>query len=133
MEVACQCGLITFTTPLPEPLALYHCHCLECQKQTASAFGTSAKFPAFALSEENKKNLGVWTRPTDAGNTSDCYFCKNCGVRLIHAKRGGDSVSVKGGLVKGLDWTKAVHIWTKRAVVPIPEGAKQFEGEPPQW
>jgi hypothetical protein len=41
--------------------------------------------------------------------------------------------SVKGGCLDGL--TKemvqdAVHIWTKRAIVPIPEGKKSFAEEP---
>ncbi|PNP55241.1 hypothetical protein THARTR1_04383 [Trichoderma harzianum] len=33
-------------------------------------------------------------------------------------------LSVKGGCIEGLDWTKAIHIWTKSAMVPIPEGSE---------
>lgn len=58
------------------------------------------------------------------------YFCKVCGNRILH-DRGIGSVSVKGGLLEGLDWSKAQHIWTKSAVVPIPEGVRTFEGQPP--
>ena len=46
----------------------------------------------------------------------------------------GGYVSVKGGVLEGLDGdvlTTATHIWTKSAVVPIPEGMERFEGEPP--
>ncbi|RYP17912.1 hypothetical protein DL765_004231 [Monosporascus sp. GIB2] len=39
-------------------------------------------------------------------------------------------VSVKGGCLEGLDWGKAVHIWTKSAMVPIPEGAETHPEEP---
>lgn len=39
-------------------------------------------------------------------------------------------VSVKGGCLDGLDWSKAVHIWTKSAMVPIPEGAESYPEEP---
>ena len=49
MEARCQCGSVAFKTPLPEPLALYICHCVECRRQTSSAFGTSAIFPRFKL------------------------------------------------------------------------------------
>jgi hypothetical protein len=49
MNVACQCGNITFTTPLPQPLAVYICHCDECRRQSSSAFGCSAIFPKFSL------------------------------------------------------------------------------------
>ena len=49
MEARCQCGAVSFLTPLPQPLALYICHCYECRLQTGSAFGASAIFPRFDL------------------------------------------------------------------------------------
>lgn len=51
MEALCQCGAVRFTTPVEKPLALYICHCLQCRRQTSSAFGTSAIFPKFKLPE----------------------------------------------------------------------------------
>lgn len=49
MDATCQCGAVTFKTPTAKPLALYICHCHNCQKQTSSAFGSSAIFPRFPL------------------------------------------------------------------------------------
>lgn len=49
MEATCQCGAVKFQTPTPKPLALYICHCHDCQRQSSSAFGTSAIFPRFPL------------------------------------------------------------------------------------
>ncbi|TGO30701.1 hypothetical protein BPAE_0004g01630 [Botrytis paeoniae] len=43
---------------------------------------------------------------------------------------GKSVVSVKGGCIEGLDWKMAKHIWVKRAMVPIPEGAEVLEEEP---
>lgn len=65
----------------------------------------------------------------------DCYFCKNCGVRVMHRSRDKDgsergTVAIKGGCVEGLDWKGGAHIFTRSAVVPIPEGVKQFEAGP---
>ncbi|AEO67527.1 uncharacterized protein THITE_2116411 [Thermothielavioides terrestris NRRL 8126] len=139
MEVACQCGTVRFTTPTPAPLAVYHCQCTECRKQSASAFGTSAVLPArglFPLPAELATKLAVWTRPSNAGRSVDGYFCHVCGVRVMHRIREADGaerdvVSVKGGLVKGLDWKSGVHIFTRSAVVPVPEGAEAWEAEPP--
>ncbi|UKZ90305.1 uncharacterized protein TrAFT101_005329 [Trichoderma asperellum] len=82
MNARCQCGAVSFKTPLPEPLALYICHCSECKKQTGSAFGTSAIFPRFKLPET--ENLNCYARPTASGETLYCYFCRLCGTRLIH-------------------------------------------------
>jgi len=38
-------------------------------------------------------------------------------------------VSVKGGCIEGLDWKKAIHIWTSSAMVPIPEGSETHSEE----
>lgn len=60
MEARCQCGSVSFTTPLPQPLALYICHCSECRRQTSSAFGTSAIFPKFELPETELLSCYRW-------------------------------------------------------------------------
>ncbi|GAB1316955.1 CENP-V/GFA domain-containing protein [Madurella fahalii] len=138
MEVTCQCAFITFTTPTPSPIAVYHCHCIECRLQSASAFGTSAIFPAaglFPLRPDLAESLAVWTRPSNEGRTMDCYFCKRCGTRLIHRIRDADgkerdTVSIKGGCVKGLEWKGAAHIYARSAVVEIPKGVTTWEGPP---
>ena len=44
-------------------------------------------------------------------------------------------LSVKAGCLEGLNremMRKAVHIWTKSAVIDIPEGVEQYEEEPPR-
>jgi len=138
MEVQCQCGTVTFTIPRAAPLDVYHCHCTECRRQSASAFGTSAIFPAdavFPLAPDLSAKLRVWTRPAKEGRTMDCYFCRTCGARIMHRTREADgterpTVSVKGGLLDGLDWGVGKHIYTEGAVVPIPEGAEVWEGSP---
>ncbi|KAH8890486.1 hypothetical protein GQ53DRAFT_747515 [Thozetella sp. PMI_491] len=135
MDVRCQCGAVAFKTPTPAPINLYHCHCLDCQKQSSSAFGTSAIFPTdglFPLSPELEGKLTLWSRPSNEGRTMDCYFCKECGGRVLHRLRDPDgtprkTMSVKGGLVDGLDWSKAKHIYTRTAVVPIPPGVESYE------
>ncbi|RSL96416.1 hypothetical protein CDV31_013484 [Fusarium ambrosium] len=131
MNVSCQCGAIQMKASRPEPIDVYCCHCLECQKQSASAFGTSAIFPAdgmWPLPDEVRSRLGLWTRPTDSGNTLECYFCKTCGVRIIHRSILPDgnpkpTLSIKGGLVEGLKWDAPKHIFTRTARVPFPEGS----------
>lgn len=62
----------------------------------------------------------------------DCYFCNTCGVRVFHRIRDEDgtersTVSVKGGCIEGLDWSSGKHIFTRSAVVPIPEGAERWQ------
>jgi len=50
---------------------------------------------------------------------------------------GGNFVAVKGGCLDGIDqtWWKSantMHIWTKRAIVPVPEGVEKFDEDPPR-
>lgn len=40
-------------------------------------------------------------------------------------------ISIKAGCIQGLDWTKAIHIWAKNAMVPIPEGSESYTYGPP--
>ncbi|KAH6634174.1 Mss4-like protein [Chaetomium sp. MPI-SDFR-AT-0129] len=122
MDASCQCGAISFKTPGQQPLALYICHCSDCKRQTGSAFGASAIFPRFQLPETEM--LSCYKRATASGDTLFCYFCKQCGTRLLHTIPNKNVVSVKGGCIEGLDWKSAIHLWTKSAMVPIPEGSE---------
>ncbi|KAI3394004.1 hypothetical protein diail_3320 [Diaporthe ilicicola] len=134
--VTCQCSYITFNTPSKKPQLVACCHCTACQKQSGSAFGSSAFYPTDAfecnLTQEAKDRLHLFTHPTDSGNVMHCFFCPKCGVRLYQNSRKPDGppgpvVAVKAGCVEGLDWKDVVHIWTKSAVVQIPDGVEQYE------
>ncbi|KAI0404674.1 Mss4-like protein [Xylaria palmicola] len=140
LTVRCQCGRVSFPAPAPAPLTLYHCHCTECQRQSGSAFGTSAIFAAgqmFPLPPEVEARVGKYTRATDRGETMDCYFCAACGSRLFHRIVGRDgaprpTVSIKGGCVEGLDWSGGRHIYVRSAVMKIPEEWETYETVPPK-
>jgi hypothetical protein len=128
----CQCGAVRYEVSQP-PIALFVCHCRECQRQSASAFGVSVIVPSAAL----RLVRGVprkWPRSTDSGRVLDCYFCPDCGSRVWHGdKDRKPTVSVKGGsLDTPPDLSRAEHIWTSRklAGVTIPSGARQSLGEP---
>ena len=137
-RVACQCGAVSFKAPLPKPGQVFVCHCTECRKQSASAFGTSAFIPAdsvFPLPPELEAKLNRWDRACDSGNTMECYFCKTCGVRVIHRPILPDgtpkpNVSIKGGVMEDLSWEGAKWIYTRSAVVPIPPDVEQWPTSP---
>lgn len=50
LKATCQCGSISFTLHRAHLQAIYHCHCNQCQKQSASAFGTASSFPPLTCS-----------------------------------------------------------------------------------
>jgi hypothetical protein len=144
MEGRCQCGQIRFTTPLPTPKELYICHCTECRHQSSSTYGMTAIFPYFDIQQfaPQPGAIAKYSRPNPTGRTEG-FFCTKCGSRLVHVhvseaengdERVADMLSVKAGCLEGLSkemMRKAVHIWTKSAVVDVPEGVEQYEEEPP--
>ena len=86
----CQCGAVRYEVSA-EPLEVYVCHCRECRRQSASAFGISVIVPAEAFML-TQGNLRSWSRPTDSGRVLECMFCADCGTRIRHAsaRRGDD-------------------------------------------
>jgi len=109
----CQCGQVRYRIEGPRPVA-YACHCRECQKQSASAFGMS--LPVARIDFHIEGSLGSWERATDLGSRTHCFFCPACGSRVYHASnRSPDRVTVKAG---SLDDTSGVfpvaHIWVSR-------------------
>lgn len=128
----CQCGAARYVVS-GAPLLVYVCHCRECQKQSASAFGISVIVPRADV-RLRRGRVGRWSRATDSGRTLTCVFCPVCGSRLWHEPADPAApLSVKGGsLDRPPDLSAAVHIWTARklAGVVIPDGAQEFPGEP---
>jgi len=128
----CQCGFLRYELRAP-PVKVYICHCTECRKQSASAFGISviANSSSFALTRGTPKR---WSRRTDSGRSMSCYFCPICGSRVWHGDAAQQArISIKGGsLDEPVDVAAAVHIWTTRKLqgIAIPELAEQHAREP---
>lgn len=113
IEGGCQCGAVRYRVSL-EKVVGYACHCLECQKQSASAFGLSVPIPAEQLRIDGA--MGCYRRDTDSGSSMNCWFCATCGSRLYHQSVDeSDWVSLKGGTLDQPDLLNpAAHIWVKR-------------------
>ncbi len=131
---SCQCGACRYELT-GQPVALYACHCAECRKQSASAFGLSLQIRR----EDLRLVAGTpasWTRGADSGRRVVCRFCPDCGSRLWHEPEPATGlVTVKAGsLDAALDLSGAIHIWTARALpgIVIPPGAERYPEEPPE-
>lgn len=128
---SCQCGAVRYRI-MVDQLKSYACHCRECQKQSASAFGISV--PVSRSAFEIQGELNSWRRPTDSGSHTDCYFCTQCGSRLYHdgASR-PERVTVKGGsLDRATDLLPVAHIWTRSRQdwVELPSDVPQWDTQP---
>jgi hypothetical protein len=125
---SCQCSEIHYECR-GEPLALYVCHCQECRKQSASAFGISVDVlrANFRVTQGTPK---YWSRATDSGRRLKCAFCPTCGSRLWHeSEPRSETISIKGGsLDDPIDISNAIHVWVTRKLpgITIPGNAIQF-------
>ena len=127
----CQCGNVRYEIR-SETLTAYACHCRECQKQSASAFGLSVPVMEASLSITGLTQS--WRRPTDSGSHTRCFFCPTCGTRLYHAGENRPGmVTIKGGsLDDAASLDPVAHIWvrSKQDWVVLSEGVPQWETQP---
>lgn len=125
---SCQCGAVKLSVKT-DKLVSYICHCLECKKQSASAFAISVPLVKNHVSIEG--HLGVYHRPAKSGAMTSCYFCSSCGSRIYHQSSGSpDMISLKGGVLDGVENLEPVaHLWVKRkaAWVQIPPEIETYK------
>jgi hypothetical protein len=127
----CQCGAVRYTVT-GKQVAAFVCHCTDCQRQSASAFGMAA-WIAEAEVQVEQGNLQEWIRHTPSGKQMVCRFCGVCGSRLIHQVLGSGYLSIKPGSLDDPSQCQPIaHIWTrsKQPWIDIPLGMLQFEGNP---
>lgn len=132
----CQCGGLRYAFPKEATITLYCCHCRECQRQAAGAFGMSLWLRRSAF-QVTKGRLANWQRPTDGGNINRASFCPDCGVRIHHDGGPEDSIiSLKAGSLDDTTWLRPVgHIWTSRAQawVPLDPSLLIYDTEPESY
>ncbi len=128
----CQCGAVRYEITA-EPLTLYACHCTDCQKQSASAFGMTFRIKDESL-EITKGTTREWHTVADSGNEKVAHFCGDCGTRLYNAPaRHPGALSIKAGTLDDTSWLKPVgSVWTRSAQpwVAIPASPLNHETQP---
>lgn len=131
----CQCGEVTYRVS-GETIALFVCHCTECQCQAASAFGMALWIQNYEKELLTGSTVS-WARTMPSGKQLVGEFCPSCGTRLFHQVAGQSKVmSVKPGTLNITQSLNPVaHIWTQSAQpwVKIPDGILSFAGNPPDF
>jgi len=128
----CQCGNIRYEVT-GEPQQIVVCHCLDCQRQSGSAFGMTMVVAADSF-RIVKGTPREYHSISATGRSKLGAFCPDCGTRIYHQPewRKG-TISVKPGT---LDNTSALrpqlHIWVKNKQpwVEIPPNVERHDGQP---
>jgi hypothetical protein len=112
-----------------EPLFVHCCHCLNCQRQTGSAFVINL------LIETDRVELLTGTpqtvdAPRDDGSAQRIFRCPKCQVAVFSEYTSPEVRFVRAGTLDDPTAVKPdVHIFTRSKVdwVVIPESAPAFE------
>jgi hypothetical protein len=127
-EGGCACGALRYRLA-SDPMFVNCCHCLNCQRQTGSAFVVNLLIEA-----ERVQLLAGAPQPIDAprddGSAQRIFRCQKCQVAIFSEYGRPEVRFVRGGT---LDDPTAiapdVHIYTRSKVgwVTIPEETPAFE------
>lgn len=128
-EGGCACGAVRYRLE-SDPLIVHCCHCLDCQRQTGSAFVLNALIEGdrVTLLSGAPEPVAV---PTDSGRPHDIYRCPRCqtAVWSDYGRRPWLRFVRVGTLDDPSALSPGVHIYTrsKQPWIEPPEDVPQFE------
>ena len=124
----CACGTVRYRLA-SAPLIVHCCHCLNCQRQTGSAFVVNLLIEADRL-EVLSGALQPIDVPRDDGSMQRIFRCPDCQVALFSEYSRPEVLFVRGGTLDDpTEITPDVHIYMRSKVgwVSLPEGTPAFE------
>ena len=127
-EGGCACGAVRYRLA-SAPLFVHCCHCLNCQRQTGSAFVINLLIEADRVEMLAAAPDAVEV-PRDDGSAQRIFRCPECRVAVYSAYGRPDVSFVRAGTLdepRGV--VPDVHIYTRSKVdwVQLPEDAAAFD------
>jgi hypothetical protein len=128
LEGGCSCGAVRYRLSA-DPLFIHCCHCLNCQRQTGSAFVINLLIESDRLELLGSEPQPVAV-PRDDGSKQRIFRCPTCQVAVFSEYGRPEVRFVRGGT---LDEPSAVapdvHIFTRSKLswVVLPDSVPAFE------
>jgi hypothetical protein len=127
-EGGCACGAVRYRLA-SDPLFVHCCHCLNCQRQTGSAFVVNLLIEAdrVELLAGDPQPVDV---PRDDGSSQRIFRCPVCKVAIFSEYGRPEVRFVRGGtLDEPSSVSPDVHIYTRSKLgwVTLPESVPAFE------
>ena len=127
-EGGCACGAIRYQLN-SEPMVVHCCHCLNCQRQTGSAFVINILIEAdrMELLSGEPRRVDV---PRDAGPAQQIFRCPTCQVAVYSDYGRPDIRFVRAGTLDDPSRvTPDVHIYTRSKLpwITLPDSAPVYE------
>jgi hypothetical protein len=128
LEGGCSCGVVRYRVT-GDPLFVHCCHCLNCQRQTGSAFVVNVLIETDRV-EITKGEPQSVEAPRDDGSTQEIVRCPECQVALYsHYSYPAVAFVRAGTLDEPASVSPDVHIFTRSKLpwVTLPDGVPSFD------
>ena len=128
LEGGCSCGAVRYRLT-SEPLFTHCCHCLNCQRQTGSAFVINLLIEADRVELVAGEPRAVEV-PRDDGSTQTIFRCPACEVAVFSEYTRPQVRFVRAGTLDDpASVAPDVHIYTRSKLpwVSLPDGVPAFE------
>jgi hypothetical protein len=127
-EGGCSCGAVRYRLAA-DPLFVHCCHCLNCQRQTGSAFVINLLIERdrVELLAGDPEDVAV---PRDDGSEQVISRCPSCRIALFSTYTSPRIAFVRGGTLDDpTGITPDVHIFTRSKVgwLELPEATPAFD------
>jgi hypothetical protein len=128
VDGGCACGEVRYRLA-SEPMFVHCCHCLNCQRQTGSAFVVNLLIEADRMEILAGTPQAVHV-PRDDGSAQRIFRCPTCQIAVFSEYVRPGVLFVRGGTLddpRGV--TPDVHIYTRSKVgwVTLPAGTPAFD------
>jgi len=127
-EGGCSCGAVRYRLA-SDPLFVHCCHCLNCQRQTGSAFVVN-----LLIETDRVEVLAGEPQPVDVprddGSMQRIFRCPDCHVAVYSEYTRPEFRFVRAGTLDDPSWVRPdVHIFTRSKVpwVTLPESVPAFD------
>jgi hypothetical protein len=127
-EGGCACGAVRYRLT-SEPLFIHCCHCLNCQRQTGSAFVINALIEADRVEVLSGTPQPV-EAPRDDGSKQTIFRCPICQIAVFSEYGRPEVRFVRAGTLDDPSTVAPdVHIYTRSKLdwVTLPESVPAFE------
>jgi hypothetical protein len=128
LEGGCSCGAVRYRLR-SEPMFVHCCHCLNCQRQTGSAFVVNLLIEGDRVDVVEGEPQPVEV-PRDDGSSQRIFRCPACQVAVFSEYTRPGVWFVRGGTLDDpAQVSPDVHIYTRSKLgwVAIPESVPAFD------
>lgn len=130
---SCVCAAVRYEI-VTDPIALFCCHCTECQTASGASLVLALKVPYNGVTIIEGK-AKPYVRPEADGQQRNIFRCPKCLAALWSERLDTkDEITVYAGtLDESATLRPVAHIWTQDAQpwIALPKNSLQFPGNPP--